>query len=89
METDQTVLKCLSENLAGKRQDVIDRFQHRIAVFSDNPKAVNTGEISIKSKLWKFLDEAIRYWNQKYGICTEYNGYTIIFEPTLMVIKNG
>ena len=36
----------------------------------------------------KFLDEAIRYWNQKYGICTEYNGYTIIFEPTLMVIKN-
>ena len=35
METDQTVLKCLSENLAGKRQDVIDRFPHRIAVFSD------------------------------------------------------
>ena len=69
METDQAVLKCLSENLAGKRQDVIDRFPHRIAVFSDNPESVNTGEISMKSKLWKLLDEAIEA-----GITTLYTG---------------
>lgn len=69
METDQAVLKCLSENLAGKRQDVIDRFPHRIAVFSDNPKALNTGEINMKSKLWKLLDEAIEA-----GITTLYTG---------------
>ena len=69
METNQTVLNCLSENLAGKKQDVIDRFPHRIGVFSDNPKTVNTGEINIKSKLWKFLDEAIEA-----GITTLYTG---------------
>ena len=69
METDQTVLKFLSENLADKRQDVIDRFQHRIAVFSDNPQTIDTGEIHLKSKLWKFLDEAIES-----GITTLYTG---------------
>ena len=59
MGTDQRVLKCLTEDLAGKRQDVIDRFSRRIAVFSDHPKTISTGEIRMKTLLWKFLDEAI------------------------------
>ena len=59
METDQAILKYLSENLTGKEKNVIDRFTHRIAVFSDNPEKMNTGEIYLKSKLWTILDEAI------------------------------
>ena len=69
METDQEVLKCLTEDLAGKRQDVIDRFSRRIAVFSDHPKSISTGEIRMKTLLWKFLDEAIES-----GITTLYTG---------------
>ena len=36
-----------------------------------------------------FLEEAIDYYHQKYGICTEFEEYTIIFDPALMVIKNN
>lgn len=35
----------------------------------------------------KFFEEALECYHQKYGVCVEHNGYTIIFEPTLTVIK--
>ena len=71
METDQTVYEYLSSNLSGKPKDVIDRFTHRIAVFSDFPEIMNIGEIQLKSKLWDYLDEAIEA-----GITTLYTGLT-------------
>ena len=67
METDPRVLEYLSADLAGKSQSVIDRFSNRIAVFSDNPEILHIGEIRLKSRLWKYLDEAIE------------NGITTIF----------
>ena len=69
METDPKVLKYLAENLAGKPESVIERFSHRIAVFSDNPEILNIGEVQLKSRLWKHLDEAISN-----GITTIYTG---------------
>ena len=71
METDQTVYEYLSSNLSGKPKDVIDRYTHRIAVFSDFPEIMNIGEIYLKSKLWNYLDEAIEA-----GITTLYTGLT-------------
>ncbi len=71
METDQTVYEYLSSNLSGKPKDVIDRFTHRIAVFSDFPEMMNIGEIQMKSKLWDYLDEAIEA-----GLTTLYTGLT-------------
>ena len=35
------------------------------------------------------FEEALKYYHEKYGVCVEYNEHTIVFEPTLMVIKNG
>lgn len=71
METDQTVYKYLTSNLQKKPKEVIDRFAHRIAVFSENPESLEIGEIQLKSKLWEFLDEAIHS-----GITTLYTGLT-------------
>lgn len=71
METDQTVYEYLSSNLSGKPKDVIDRYTHRIAVFSEFPEIMNIGEIYLKSKLWNYLDEAIEA-----GITTLYTGLT-------------
>ncbi len=71
METDQTVYEYLSSNLSRKSKDVIDRFAHRIAVFSDFPEMMNIGEIQLKSKLWDYLNEAIDA-----GITTLYTGLT-------------
>ena len=71
METDQTVYEYLSANLSRKSKEVIDRFAHRIAVFSDFPEMMNIGEIHLKSKLWVYLDEAIEA-----GITTLYTGLT-------------
>ena len=69
METDQAVYEFLSSNLSGKPKDVIDRFAHRIAVFSDFPEMMNIGEIQLKLKLWNYLNEAIEA-----GITTLYTG---------------
>ncbi len=69
MKTDPKVLKYLADNLAGKPESVIERFSHRIAVFSDNPEILNIGEVQLKSRLWKHLDEAISN-----GITTIYTG---------------
>lgn len=69
METDPKVYEYLSANLAGKSESVVERFSHRIAVFSDNPGILNIGEVQMKSKLWKYLDEAIEN-----GITTIYTG---------------
>lgn len=35
------------------------------------------------------FEDALKYYHEKYGVCTVYKGYTIIFEPTLMVLKEG
>lgn len=37
----------------------------------------------------EFLKEAIAYYRQKYGVCTQYHYYTIFFEPTLLIHKNS
>ena len=71
METDQTVYEYLLSNLSRKSKDVIDRFAHRIAVFSNLPEMMNIGEIQLKAKLWSYLDEAIEA-----GITTLYTGLT-------------
>ncbi len=34
-----------------------------------------------------FLQEALTHYRKKYGIMTQIDGYTIIFEPSLMVIE--
>lgn len=34
-----------------------------------------------------FLENAIRHYENKYGICTSYNNYTIYFIPVLSIIK--
>lgn len=36
----------------------------------------------------EFFREALHYYGLKYGICTKYQGYTIVFEPSLMLIKD-
>lgn len=35
------------------------------------------------------FEEALKYYHEKYGVCVEHDGRTIIFEPALMVIRNG
>lgn len=37
----------------------------------------------------EFLKEALVYYRQKYGVCTQYHYYTIFFEPTLLIHKNS
>ena len=69
MKTDPRIYEYLSEDLAGKPKDVVDRFSNRIAVFSDRPEKLNIGECFLKSKLWKILDDAVEN-----GIATLYTG---------------
>ena len=35
----------------------------------------------------KFFNEALEHYHEKYGTCVQYRDYTIIFEPTLDIIK--
>ena len=84
METDPKVLKYLAENLAGKPESVIERFSHRIAVFSDNPEILNIGEVQLKSRLWKHLDEAISN-----GITTIYTGLNFGGDSAAAVNQSG
>ena len=37
----------------------------------------------------EFLQEALAYYRQKYGVSTEYKHYTIFFEPTLLIHKKS
>lgn len=34
-----------------------------------------------------FLEDAILYYKQKYGVCFEFDNYLVYFEPTLAIIK--
>lgn len=36
----------------------------------------------------KFFTEALEYYRQKYGECVEVGDYTLVFEPTINLIKN-
>ena len=36
----------------------------------------------------EFFREALHCYGLKYGICTKYQDYTIVFEPSLMLIKD-
>ncbi len=35
-----------------------------------------------------YLNDALSYYREKFGICTKYKEYTIYFEPNLGVLKN-
>lgn len=61
-------------------QGIIDAWEYGCQNNYEAAEYLGTGQ--------KFLEEALECYRQKYGICTECNGYTIIFEPTLLVIKN-
>ena len=37
----------------------------------------------------EFLKDAISYYRQKYGVSTNYQHYTIFFEPTLLIHKKS
>lgn len=37
----------------------------------------------------EFLKDALTYYRQKYGVCTQHHYYTIFFEPTLLIHKNS
>lgn len=37
----------------------------------------------------EFLQEALAYYRQKYGVSTNYQHYTIFFEPTLLIHKKS